>query len=217
MSKQHTIKFSVHPTPKKPGDSQQTYHVRQQIHKVVHTAELKAHIEAHTNISEGLFELVVTTLRQEIVEQLLAGNGVHIDGLGLFTLQLGTVKDADDNGNPHGTTYTSEQALRTRDVIVSGVNFIPDKQMLGRLLSESCGFERVKRTTVTDIPRGKLLKTLADYCAAHGGFTRTDFQRLFHVTRYRADQMLTELVGEEFPKYYRTKQGAAWVYRKTGS
>ena len=160
MSKQHTIKFSVHPTPKKPGDSQQTYHVRQQIHKVVHTAELKAHIEAHTNISEGLFELVVTTLRQEIVEQLLAGNGVHIDGLGLFTLQLGTVKDADDNGNPHGTTYTSEQALRTRDVIVSGVNFIPDKQMLGRLLSESCGFERVtfpvascSRRWPTTVPR----------------------------------------------------------------
>ena len=61
------------------------------------------------------------------------------------------------------------------------------------------------------------LKTLAEYCAEHGSFTRREFQRMFGVTRYRANQILTDLVSEEFPKYYRTQVGRLWVYRKTGT
>lgn len=217
MSKTHTIRYSVHPTPMKPGDTQQTYHVRHQQRHVVHTGELKKHIAAHSNITEGLFELVVQTLRDEIVEKLLSGNGVHIDGLGLFSLQLGTVKCRDEQGRQRTMTYTSEKMLRTRDVRIEGVTFVADKKMVERLTGERCRFERVTYHTVSNIPRGELLKTLAEYCAEHGSFTRHDFQRLFPVTRYRADQILTDLVGEEFPKYYRVKMGTTWVYRKTGT
>ena len=38
----------------------------------------------------------------------------------------------------------------------------------------------------------------------------------YGVSRYRAQQMLDELVSEPFPKYYREKFGVTYVYRKTG-
>ena len=184
---------------------------------MVHSQELKRHIAAHTLISEGTFELVVNTLCEEIAEKLLDGNGVHIDGLGLFSLEIGTVKVKDEKGRWRSRTYLSPKQLKAREVVVEGINFVPDRQMMKRLLEAKFSFERRKYEPVSDIPRGELLKTLADYCATHGCITRHEFQRLFGTTRYRADQILTALVSEEFPKYYRTKVGASWVYRKTGT
>jgi nucleoid DNA-binding protein len=199
----------------KPGDSRQTYHVRHKQRHVVTTEELRAHMASHTLLSEGLFELAIKTLRDELVEQLLDGNGVHIEGLGFFSLELGTVKVRDEQGRLRPKTYTSEEQLPTRDVVVEGINFAPDREMLSLLLSKECRFERLKYYTADEIPRDELLQTLADHCSQHGEFTRGDFQRLFHVTRYRADQILAALVGEERPQYCREKRGASWVYRKT--
>ena len=103
--------------------------------------------------------------------------------------------------------YTSPNQLKAREVVVEGINFIPDKHLMDVLRSAQFSFVRRKHEPVSEIPRGELLKTLADHCAAHGSITRHEFQRLFHVTRYRADQILTGLVSEEFPKYYRIKAG----------
>ena len=218
MQRKSHIRYSVHPTPMKPGDSQQTYHVRIEQRRVVHAEELMLHIAAHSMISEGLFEMVMTTLCDEIAEKLLDGNGVHIEGLGQFSLQIGTVKTKDEKGRRHAKTYTSPQQLKAREIVVEGINFIPDKRMMNRLRSAKFSFERRKQEPVSEIPRGELLKTMADYCAANDGcITRHEFQRLFGVTRYRADQILTALVSEEFPKYYRIKVGTLWVYRKTGT
>lgn len=79
-------------------------------------------------MSKGLFEMVIDYVEREIAEQLLAGYSVHFDGLGRFSLQLGTRKVKDE-----------------------------------------------------------------------------------------ADRLLSELVAPPFPKYYRTRQGNMWVYRKTGT
>ena len=88
--KENVIHFSVHPTPMKPGDSVQTYHVRHEQQYVIHSRELRKHIASHTMISEGMFELFLDTLKKELTEQLLMGRGIHLDGIGRFSLQLGT-------------------------------------------------------------------------------------------------------------------------------
>ncbi len=216
MKKGFSIPYSVHPTPKPTGEGETTYHVRVKQRGVVHTKELRYHIDAHTMVKPGVFDLVMNTLFDEIAEQLLDGKGVHIDGLGLFSVQLGTVKQQDKDGHWHTKTYTSPSQLTAREVCVDGINFVPDKQMMMRFVRERCSFERDKYEPASDVPRGELIKTLAEHCAEHGSFTRREFQRMFGVTRYRADQILTALVSEEYPKYYRTKYGNLWVYRKTG-
>ena len=218
MKNHHTIKYQVHPTPMKEGDTVQTYHVRRSVSQVIHTNELAEHIQQHTMIDRGLLELVMERLKMEIVEHLLDNKDVHLDGIGRFSLSLGTklVRDSDD-GPLHRKTYTEPDALTAREVVVDGVTFVPDKTMLGRLLDGAKHFERVKRDYQQDIPRATLLTKLADYCATHGSFTRNAFQRIFGVSRYRAQQMLDDLVSEPYPKYYRVKAGPAYIYRKTGT
>ncbi|MBR1548590.1 MAG: HU family DNA-binding protein [Prevotella sp.] len=217
MAKKGTIRYSVHPTPKKPGDSQQTYHVRIERPYIVSTDELRAHIASHAGISEGQYELVMKTLRDELLEHLCEGKGVHIDGLGMFSLQLGTVKVADGEGGRSRRSYLSPRQLKASEVTVDGISFLPDRQLTRELRAAKFTFQRRKDEPVHDVPRAELLKGLAGLCAEYGSFTRHDVQRLFGITRYLADRLLTELVVEANPMFCRTKAGTTWVYRKTGA
>lgn len=107
MSKGLTIHFSVHPIPKHTGEEGQTYHVRQNIRRVIRSQEFREHISDYSLVTPGLFEMVIDYVEKEIAEQLLAGYSVHIDGLGRFSLRLGTRKVKDKAGNLRRKTYTS--------------------------------------------------------------------------------------------------------------
>lgn len=212
-----TIHYSVLPTPMKPGDTVQTYHVRQVQYYVMHSRELRSHIAANSLVSEGIFEMVMDVLQKEIAEQLLDGKGVHLDGIGRFSLQIGTIKEKDEQGKWRAKVYTKPSQLTARELVVEGVTFVPDKEMLDRLKTDEHHFVCDKGSYKLDIPRAKLLATLDDYCAQHGSFSRRNFQTLFGVSRYKADQLLNDLVSEPSPQYYRQKHGSSWVYRKSGT
>ncbi|MBR4898332.1 MAG: hypothetical protein IKZ48_06055 [Prevotella sp.] len=212
-----TIHYSVHPTPMKPSDTVQTYHVRQDQYYVMHSRELRSHIAANSLVSEGIFEMVMDVLQKEIAEQLLDGKGVHLDGIGRFSLQIGTVKEKDEQGKWRAKVYTKPSQLTARELVVEGVTFVPDKEMLDRLKTDEHHFVCDKGSYKLDIPRAKLLATLDDYCAQHGSFSRRNFQTLFGVSRYKADQLLNDLISEPSPQYYRQKHGSSWVYRKSGT
>ena len=211
------IHYAVHPTPLKQGETVQTYHVRQVLKSTMRTRELAEHIARHGIISVGLFEMVVERLKQELAEQLLGGHDLHLDGIGRFSLQLGTKKTRGDDGRWHAKTYTSPDELTAREVVVEGISFVPDKEMLERLHSQPRLMVRHKGSYKQEVSRARLLKTLADYCAEHGSFTRRTVESLFGVSRYRAQQMLDDLVAEPYPKYYRQKFGPSYIYRKTGT
>ena len=217
MKRGFTITYSIHHTPLRPGESVQTYHVRHEQERVIHTKELRQHIASYTIISEGLFEMVVDTLKRELAEQLLMGNGVHLDGIGRFSLQLGTKKVTDEHGRRHPKTYTDPKALTADELTIDGISFVPDKEMTDRLDGDSRRFALDKFAYRHNITRAELLTTLATLCRDRGSFTRSDFQRIFNVSRYKADQILADLVSEPYPKYYRQKRGKAWLYRKTGT
>jgi nucleoid DNA-binding protein len=213
MKKGIAIDFSVHPTPMKPGDTVQTYHVRHAQSNVIHTRELRRHIAKHTMISEGLFDMVLDTLKQEIAEQLLMGKGVHLDGIGRFGLQLGTKKVQDEQGRWRTKVYTSPEQLTGDEVVVNGISFVPDKEMKMRLDGDSHPFVRDKREYKTEITLDQVKQPLTDYCQENGLFTRRVFQHMFGLSRYKADQMLTDLVNEENSPFFREKNGNSWIYR----
>lgn len=216
MKKGESIHYAVHPTPLKPGETVQTYHVRQVLKTTIRTRQLAEHVSSYEPFSVGVFEMVMSTLKKEIAEQLLSGHDLHLEGIGRFSLRLGTKKQKGEDGRWHAKTYLNPDDLTAREVEVEGITFVPDKEMLKRLTQKPHNFTRVKVAYKQEVSRSKLLKTLADYCQEHGSFTRTTFQYLFGVSRYRAQQMLDELVSEPFPKYYREKFGVTYVYRKTG-
>ena len=216
MKKGKTIHYAVHPTPMKPGETVQTYHIRQVLKTTVRTRELAEHVSKHDIVSVGLFEMMMDILKRELAEQLLSGHDLHLEGIGRFSLQLGTKKQKGEDGRYHAKIYLHPDDLTAREVVVEGISFVPDKAMLTRRKEDTHTFIREKDSYQQGVSRSKLLKTLADYCKANGSFTRTTFQHLFGVSRYRAQQLLDELVSEPYPKYYREKFGTTYVYRKTG-
>lgn len=217
MKTGRSIHYKVHPTPMKPGDTQQTYHVRQVLKTTMHTSDLSDHIAKYSLITDGLFEMFMDYLKREMAEQLLDGHDLHLDGIGRFSLQLGTKKVQDDDGQWHRKTYLHPDELTAREIEIEGITFVPDKQMLDRLHAENRIFVRHKENYRQSISRASLLSKLSDFCQQHGSFTRKDFQSLFSVSRYRAKQELDTLVSEPYPKYYRKKQGPTYVYCKTGT
>ena len=79
MKKGKAIHFSVHPTPMKPGDTQQTYHVRHSQDYVMHSRELRELINSYTLISEGMFEMFLDTLhRAQSADGPRSDSGRHL-------------------------------------------------------------------------------------------------------------------------------------------
>lgn len=210
-----SIHYKVHPTPMKPGDTQQTYHVRQVLKTTMRTRDLAEHIAKHSMLTDGLFEMFMDYLKRELAEQLLEGRDIHLDGIGRFSLQLGTKMVQDDDGQWHRKVYLHPDELTASEIVIEGISFVPDKQMLDRLHRNKRIFVHHKEGYTQSIPRDHLLTTLADFCQQHGSFTRNDFQELFGVSRYRAQQELDALVNDPSTKYCRVKQGSSYVYRKT--
>ena len=56
MKTGESIHYTVHPTPLKPGETVQTYHVRQAMKTTVRTRQLAEHIANHGIISVGLLK-----------------------------------------------------------------------------------------------------------------------------------------------------------------
>jgi predicted histone-like DNA-binding protein len=211
----NTIIFQVHPTPMKPGDDVQTYHPRQCKKNTVRTEELADHIAKHGLISKGLFLMVMERLKRELVEQLLGGHDLHIDGIGRFSLQLGTKKVKGEDGKLVKKVYRRPEELTAHELVIEGLTFVPDKEMLDSIRENDVSFSCDRSGYNQNVSRSDMLAVLDDYCEKHGGFSRTIFQSLFGVSRYRAQQMLEELVSESEPLFFREKFGASYVYRKT--
>lgn len=214
METGRTINYAVYPTPMKPGETEQTYHVRQIYKTTVRTRELAEHIAKHTLIPVELFQMVVERLRLEMAEQLLSGHDLHFDGLGRFALQLGTKKTMGDDGRWHAKVYKHPDELDGNEVVVEGMTFVPDKAMLDLLHSEERMMVRHKVGYRQKVDRELMLQVLGDVCRQRGSFTRLDFQWLFGVSSYRAKKMLNELVAGPDALFCRRRIGTACVYRQ---
>lgn len=206
-----TLTYSVHPTPRKPGQPP-TYHVRHEQRHVVHTSELQHHVARHYPISRGTFVMVVETLKEELRQQLLCGHGVHIDGLGRFALQIGTRKPLCTMGSAASQLPDNPAALSPAEVQIEGVTFVPDKAMLRSLTSSGTSWRCRQESYCQDVPRSQLVAVLTDYCRRHGTFTRRTVQFEFGLSRYKAALLLRQLIDEPQPPFIRRRQGPAWVY-----
>ena len=212
----NTINYSIHANPLKDDEGRTTFQVRHDILGTLNTQGLVDHLKRHHLLANIPVEAVLEVLREEIVEHLLSNVNLHFDGIGRFSLQLGTKKVKGEDGKLHTKKYLHPDDLTAREVTIDGITFVPDKEMLNSLKNVSRIFVRHKGSYRQKVGRSKLLTTLSNYCQEHGSFTRNDFQKMFSVSRYRAQQMLDELVNAPYPKYYRVKQGPSYVYRKTG-
>ena len=218
MAKRDGIHYTVHPTPKRKGETEQTYHVRRHYFTTLKSEDIVDHIRYHGSIVDlASYSLVMESLKEEIVELLQSGHDLHIEGLGRFCLQLGTRKTRGKDGRMHAKRYLNPEDITAREVLVKGISFTPDKAMLKRIRDYHAHFQHDKGAYTEELSRGELLKRLAAFYEKNGPFTRRAFQLEFGFSRYRADKILTQLVSEPYPKYYREEWGHSYVYKKTGT
>lgn len=148
MAKRDGIHYTVHPTPKRKGETEQTYHVRRHYFTTLKSEDIVDHIRYHGSIVDlATYSLVMESLKEEIVELLQSGHDLHIEGLGRFCLQLGTRKTRGKDGRMHAKRYLNPEDITAREVVVKGISFTPDKAMLKRIRDYHAHFQHDKGAT----------------------------------------------------------------------
>ncbi len=202
--KGNRIEYEVHATPS-PNGEESTYHARR-TSLVMREKDFVEHITNYSIISEGLYELVMKTLMQEIPEQLLAGRDVHIKGLGTFYLKIKTKeKHIADPG-----------AITARQLEVEGIGFTPDKAFNRRVQTANVYFERREAPASHNVNLTDVIVRMTAYCKQHHYFTERALQALFGLSKYKANQICNQLVAGEYAKFTRTRQGNVYHYHRVG-
>lgn len=99
-------------------------------HTVVTTKEMADSICHASSLTQADIQSALTSLSQEFAQALSMGRSVELEGIGTFSLNIGTVEPK----------MTSE-VLKADDICVKGVTFRPAKSLMTRLsdVHFSCG------------------------------------------------------------------------------
>ena len=144
-------------------------------------AELMA---THGSLSRGNAKAALNDLAEVMAELLGEGKTIEIPMFGSFKLSIGT--DAEIHPDSDG---------RMQSIIVRGVNFQPDKQLMEAIGHPT--FQWKPTTGVAIAPTvSQLIPLLNDYFQKHDSITREVFERTFRLKRTTAYKRLKELIDK---------------------
>jgi len=199
------IKYDVYETPSPDGGTP-TYHARR-TSDTIDDQDLYNRIAGHhTPIAPGTFRLVVESLKEELIHQLLDGYDVHIKGMGTFYMKIATkhkhIANPDDIG--------------ARELQVEGIGFRADKAFQDRVRHANVYFERHERRHSEAVDPAQMEAWLTDYCRQHGYFTINTLMGQFGLTKYKASRIANQMVSGDNPRFTRYKEGSSYHYRLAG-
>lgn len=211
------IKYGVYPNPLPDANGNITYQVRHEPFYTFDTEAFISHLRQHNNCHVSQMSASLTILVEEIIEQLKNNHRFRINGLGTFQMKVGLKNKTDENGNSIKPYYTDPSQITANDVEVTGISFIPDKNIIKELknniIVENIA-ERGKVGKSINYTREEIVYHLDHYLAEHDFITRHSFQILLGLTRYAAEKWLDRLTTEVAPAYIGCKEGNTVVYRK---
>jgi len=147
---------------------------------------ISRHIQQATSLTPADVVGALTALKTEIAEELKMGNGVHLPGIGYFSLAV----RGDLYEDPRSHRY------RLRNASVRKVKFRPDTEFLEALYGIEFDNATYTRGTPT-VPTGEALdKALNDLLASQPVFTVADFRRRLNLSQSHAYRLLARLEGE---------------------
>lgn len=177
------IKYDVYEMPSADNSEQVRLHARIINKGIVTTDKLAKEIEYSTSLTEGDVLSVISSLSYKIVEKLMEGNRIHLEGLGYFQLSITSLPL--ENG----------QKMRAEHVKVRSINFRPEKKIKNILSNAS--FERVKYNMHSfKHSQQEIVEVLLHYLEEHQYITRAEFQTLCNLTKGKALQLLNGLIKE---------------------
>ena len=203
------IKFSVHANPLKDEEGRTTYQVRQDTRGTIDTKGLEADLEIHQVQNSFTIGGAVLWLQKQLVSQMNFNHRVHLNGFGTFSLNIGLKPIVDEDGTKHKRIVTDPNKITGNDIEVTGISFVPDKDLMTMVKSELVYFEHsARRGTVghsDEYTEEEMRQSLKDWFAEHDYLTRPQMSMFWHLTEYKAKKWL---------KHFTTGDGALLVCRK---
>lgn len=179
------VKFEFYETPT-PDDEkgEKKYHARVVSYNTVETEQIIHSIHTSCTLARGDVKACLAELSRVLVEKLLGGERVHLEGLGYFQVTLQC--DSDDT-NPK---------TRSHHVSYKTVKFRPDKE-----LNKEMRHLKVERSSIRMHSERMDNETveirLMEYLETHGSITRKGLEALCGLTRTTAGRHITRLVREK--------------------
>ena len=160
------------------------YHVRILNSSVLGIKDLAERIAKHTTGSEADVMLVMTALRQVIVDELSDGNSVSIDGICRIEPTLGVI-----NGPCEGKERGNSIHLKT-------LRSHPVKSLIEDVRAKlgSCSHKQTVHSC--DISEIETYDWLTEYFKTHTEVTRRDVENGVGLTRYMATKYMNKFVAD---------------------
>lgn len=179
------IKYDIYASPVPTGSQREPhYHARVVGSDTVDMEELIHRIHRRCTLTKGDLKAAFVELSEEIVNCLCAGDTIHINEIGYFSLSLSTPSDLSPKNNRHPA------------IGIKSVNFRPDvlfKKKLENRAEFECATHK-SHSAPLDIYEIDAL--LNDYFYEHPTLTRFQFERLCGLTTSTAQRHLRRLVQE---------------------
>lgn len=195
-----SILFDFYETPSPSGEeAEKRYHPRMVLSQVVNTKMVVDIIHERSSLSRGDVLSTLQSLRQLLSEELRKGNRVHIDGIGYFSVVLGSFIE-----------ISTPKDMHARNVGVKTVKFRIDKQLKSDIRNTQV--KRLKnllhsaRLSVEEID-----ERLATYFKEHQVLTRKNFQILCEMTQVTAFRHIHRLLEEGKIKNVNTARNPIYV------
>lgn len=210
------IKFSVHQNPLKDEQGRTTYQVRQDTHGTVTTKMLEEELALHSLQNNFTLDGAVEWLKKQMVSHMNFNHRIHLNGIGTFSLSIGLKPVVDEDGTVHKRIVTDPNDITGNEVEVTGINFVPDKELLDYAKQELVYFEHsAPRGSVGHSARytdEQMRQSVVDWFAENPYLTRPLFSKMWHITLYEAGKWLKQLSEGENALLVRRKQSNTFFY-----
>lgn len=135
------IKFDIYESPANDGEKKK-YHVRNTNKQTIHSKDLIHEATLYTSVSRSDWAAVVEGLIDILSEKLGDGKRIHINGLGYFSVSIGSTESENPKKMTRGT------------VQITGVNFQPEKSFKKSIISRAHFVRERYKVHTVDLSEG---------------------------------------------------------------
>ena len=211
------IKFSVHENPLKDEEGRTTYHVRQDTLGTMDTKGLEAELARHQLQNNFTLGGALEWIQKQLIAQMNFNRRVHLNGIGTFSLNIGLKPVVEEDGTKQKRTVTNPKEITGNDLEVTGITFVPDKELMEKAKSELVYFEHsAPRGSVghsDEYTEEQMRQSLVEWFRENDYLTCTLMERMWHITEYRARKWLKQFsTGDNALLLCRKQAGTSFYY-----
>ena len=149
--------------------------------EIVNEQQLAELVASHGTLSRGNIKTALNDLAEVMAGLLKEGKTISIPSLGSFKLSIGTDSEIPPDSD-----------RRMQSIIVRGVNFQPDQEVLDAIGKPTFLWEPTTGGAIAPTLE-QIIPQRLTYFNAHDSITRDEFERIFGLKRTTAYMRLKEL------------------------